>query len=120
MAMSLTTEIVIYVCLFIAIFALPLAWVAKNVWQDKAKTQLFSLIGIVAVSVPTARIHLDAVIVGVPAGIAVPLHDHVVRLAIGLKSVPCARASVDCHRRAYECEGNRPRSSRAKEMHRLQ
>ncbi len=49
MAMNATTELIIYVCLFIAIFALPLSWVAKNVWHDRAKTQLFSLIGIVAV-----------------------------------------------------------------------
>ncbi len=56
MAMSLTTEIVIYVCLFIAIFALPLAWVAKNVWRDKTKTQIFSLIGIVAVIIFMALI----------------------------------------------------------------
>ena len=49
MAIEFPTEIVIFVCLFIAALALPLAWIAKNIWRDKTKTQIFAIAGVVSV-----------------------------------------------------------------------
>lgn len=49
MAIEIPTEIIIFVCLFIAALALPLAWIAKNIWRDKTKTQVFAILGVVSV-----------------------------------------------------------------------
>jgi hypothetical protein len=49
MAIEIPTEIIIYICLFLAALALPLAWIAKNIWRDKNKTQILAFIGIVSV-----------------------------------------------------------------------
>jgi hypothetical protein len=49
MAIEIPTEIIIFVCLFIAALALPLAWISKNIWRDKTKTQVFAVLGVVSV-----------------------------------------------------------------------
>jgi hypothetical protein len=51
MAFEIPTEIIIFVCLFIAALALPMAWIAKNIWRDRAKTQIFAILGIISVIV---------------------------------------------------------------------
>ena len=51
-------------------------------------------IRIVIVVVTTARIHLDAVVRGGPAGIVVSLRDHVVGIAIGLQPVMGPRTAA--------------------------
>jgi glycopeptide antibiotics resistance protein len=51
-----TTLIIIYSSLIIALIMFPLTWIARNIWQNKTRTQLFALIGVTAMVIFLASV----------------------------------------------------------------